>query len=72
MTTKTGGSGNGKGVELAKAKGKYHGRKTDDATHQRIIALRSAGKSIAETARLAACSTSQVKRGMREQGDANS
>jgi DNA invertase Pin-like site-specific DNA recombinase len=57
------------GVELAKVAGKYHGRKTDDATHQRIIALRTAGKSIAETARLAACSASQVKRvwGMREQ-----
>jgi len=60
------------GVELAKAKGKYHGRKTDAATHQRIIALRIAGKSIAETARLAACSGSQVKRvwGMRGQAAA--
>jgi len=60
------------GVELAKSKGRYLGRKTDDATHQRIIALRTAGKSIAETARLAACSASQVKRvwGMREQKSA--
>lgn len=57
------------GVELAKAAGKYQGRKTDTSTHERIIALRTAGKSIAETAKLAACSPSQVKRvwGMREQ-----
>lgn len=58
------------GVELAKTAGKYHGRKTDATTHQRIIALRSAGKSIAETARLAVCSQSQVKRvwAMRDRG----
>jgi DNA invertase Pin-like site-specific DNA recombinase len=57
------------GVELAKTKGKYQGRKTDTTTHQRIIALRTAGKSITETAKLATCSQSQVKRvwGMREQ-----
>jgi len=49
------------GVELAKAAGKYHGRKADTLKHQRIIALREMGKSITETARLAACSKSQVK-----------
>jgi DNA invertase Pin-like site-specific DNA recombinase len=49
------------GVELAKAAGKYHGRKPDTVKHQRIIALREMGKSITETARLAACSRSQVK-----------
>lgn len=49
------------GVELAKAAGKYHGRKADTVTHHRIIALREMGKSITETARLAACSRSQVK-----------
>jgi DNA invertase Pin-like site-specific DNA recombinase len=56
------------GVELAKSAGKCQGRKTDTVTHERIIALRTAGKSIAETAKLAACSTSQVKRvwGMKE------
>lgn len=50
------------GIALAKSAGKYGGRKADDATHARIVALRSAGKSIAETARLAGCSLSQVKR----------
>ena len=34
----------------------------DRRQHERIVALRSAGKSIAETARLAECSASQVKR----------
>lgn len=50
------------GIRLAKAAGRYAGRKTDTATHARIIALRKGGKSIAETARLAGCSQSQVKR----------
>lgn len=50
------------GVELAKKAGRYTGRRADDATHERIVALRSAGKSIAETAKLAGCSQSQVKR----------
>jgi DNA-binding CsgD family transcriptional regulator len=35
---------------------------TDTTTHERIIALRSGGRSIAETAKLAGCSESQVKR----------
>ncbi|WP_241136639.1 recombinase family protein [Achromobacter insuavis] len=50
------------GVELAKSAGRYTGRRKDAATHARIIALRSAGTSIAMTARLAECSPSQVKR----------
>lgn len=50
------------GVALAKAAGKFAGRKTDKAMHERIVALRSGNKKIAETARLAGCSTSQVKR----------
>jgi len=50
------------GVELAKAAGKYNGRKTDHKMHERIVALRSGGRSIAETAKLAGCSESQVKR----------
>ncbi|MCS8265693.1 recombinase family protein [Pseudomonas aeruginosa] len=49
------------GVELAKADGRYTGRPEDTATHERIIALRAAGRSIADTARLAQCSLSQVK-----------
>lgn len=50
------------GIALAKASGRYAGRKTDAAMHQRIAALRAGGNSIAETAKLAGCSTSQVKR----------
>jgi DNA invertase Pin-like site-specific DNA recombinase len=50
------------GIELAKSSGRYTGRKTDEAVHARIIALRSGNTSVAETARLAGCSQSQVKR----------
>ena len=50
------------GIELAKAAGRYAGRKTDTLMHERILALRSGGNSIAETAKLVGCSTSQVKR----------
>lgn len=50
------------GVELAKAAGRYKGRPEDKAQHERIVALRSSGHSIAETARLVECSQSQVKR----------
>lgn len=50
------------GIDLAKAGGKYAGRKPDDAMHQRILALRAAGHSIAQAANLAGCSESQVKR----------
>ncbi|MCZ2328961.1 recombinase family protein [Bartonella sp. F02] len=50
------------GIELAKKAGKYTGRKTDYAMHDRIVALRTAGHSIKKTAKLAGCSESQVKR----------
>ncbi|ATO57436.1 recombinase family protein [Bartonella sp. 1-1C] len=50
------------GIELAKKAGKYIGRKTDHAMHDRIVALRTAGHSIKKTAKLAGCSESQVKR----------
>ena len=50
------------GVELAKVAGKYAGRKADVGTHERIIELRGTGKTIAETAKRAGCSTAQVKR----------
>ena len=50
------------GVQLAKTAGKYSGRKANAATHQRILALRRAGQTIARTAELAWCSISQVKR----------
>jgi DNA invertase Pin-like site-specific DNA recombinase len=50
------------GVKLAVLAGKYRGRKADTAQHQRILALRASSLSIKETARLAGCSESQVKR----------
>lgn len=56
------------GVELAKGAGKYVGRKANMTIHNRIIALRTGGNSIAETAKLAPCSESQVKRVWAMQG----
>lgn len=50
------------GIELAKREGRYTGRKPNGALHGRVIALRKSGTSIAETARLAGCSESHVKR----------
>ena len=50
------------GIVIAQAAGKYAGRKADKAMHERIIDYRKAGKTIAETAKLASCSTAQVKR----------
>jgi DNA invertase Pin-like site-specific DNA recombinase len=49
------------GVEIAKAAGKYAGRKADTTAHKRIIALRQAGQTIKKTASLAGVSTAQVK-----------
>src|SRR5664279_2373929 len=40
------------GVQLAKASGKYTGRKPDKTTHQRIVVLRRAGHTIQRTAEL--------------------
>lgn len=50
------------GIDLAKASGKYTGRRPDTAKHSHIIALRSGGASITATAKAAKCSESQVKR----------
>jgi DNA invertase Pin-like site-specific DNA recombinase len=50
------------GIQLAKKAGKYTGREPNIAVHQRIIALRNAGQTIAATVFLAGCSLSQVKR----------
>ena len=50
------------GIALAKASGKYAGRKPDWAMQQRIVALRKAGYSIRATADMEGCSQSQVKR----------
>ncbi|MGC3875342.1 recombinase family protein [Halomonas sp. GXIMD04776] len=50
------------GIELAKEKGLFTGRRPDKTLHERIMALRSANFSIAETARIAGCSEASVKR----------
>lgn len=50
------------GIELARHAGRYKGRRADKTSHDRIIALRSSGHSITDTARLAQCSVTQVKR----------
>ena len=50
------------GIEIARKEKKYAGRAPDTKAHDRIIALRKGGHSIAETARLAGTSASQVKR----------
>lgn len=50
------------GVHLAKVAGKYTGRVADTKIHARILELRKVKKTIKETAELAGCSVSQVKR----------
>ena len=50
------------GIEIAKVAGVYKGRKTNHTVNARIVALRASKLSIAETATLAGCSQSQVKR----------
>ena len=49
------------GIVIAQAAGKYHGRTPDAHLHALITQLRTAGSSIAATARLAQCSTATVK-----------
>lgn len=50
------------GIAIARAAGRYTGRKPDLAQHRRIVAFRDAGMSITRTAELAGCSVAQVKR----------
>jgi len=50
------------GIAVARQRGFYTERKADKVTHDRVIALREAGHSIARTAKLAGCSVAQVKR----------
>lgn len=51
-----------RGDELAKAHGKYKGRRQEPKTHERIIVLRESAVTIARTATLARCNISQVTR----------
>lgn len=50
------------GIRLAKAQGKYKGRKANQDIHHQIIALRKSGTTIQKTADITGCSISQVKR----------
>ncbi|GAA5787281.1 recombinase family protein [Chitiniphilus shinanonensis] len=50
------------GIELARSAGKYKGRRADPHLRASVIDLRTQGLSIAKTAKLARCSTAQVKR----------
>lgn len=50
------------GIRSAQKAGKYKGRRPNKALHERIVALRTAGQTITETARIAPCSPAHVKR----------
>lgn len=58
-----------KGIELAKERGAYKGRKADTEKHKLIIKLRAQGESISATAKLANCSESLVKKVTRQERD---
>lgn len=49
------------GIAIAKANGKYKGRKANKKLHSMIIELRTSGKSINKTAEILDCSPSTVK-----------
>lgn len=50
------------GIDIARGKGIYAGRKADAKRQQQVIALREAGKSLAEVAELTGYSVSNVKK----------
>lgn len=50
------------GIAIAKAKGKYKGRRANTQLHKLIIECRSSGKSINKTAELLNCSSATVKK----------
>lgn len=50
------------GIAIAKAKGKYKGRRANTRLHKLIIECRSSGKSINKTAELLNCSSATVKK----------
>jgi len=49
------------GIRIARATGKYQGRKPDIKTHKQIIACRKSNRSITDTAKEVNCSTATVK-----------
>lgn len=50
------------GIERARSENRFAGRRADPKLHERIVALRKSQHSIKDTAQLAGCSVSQVKR----------
>ena len=58
------------GIEKAKAKGKYQGRRADINKHERISQLKAEGKSLREIAKTVGCSLSTVQRALK--GDTTS
>lgn len=56
------------GIDMAKSAGKYAGRKPRLSVHNQIIALRKGHNTIKQTAELAGCSISTVKRIWKEKG----
>lgn len=54
------------GISQAKEQGRYRGRRPDFNLHRNVYRLRSTGVSIAETAKLANCSTTMVKKIMKQ------
>ena len=50
------------GIALAKAAGRYEGRKPNLAMHKLILTLKTSGHSIERIAKLAGCSVSNVKK----------
>lgn len=50
------------GIELAKGSGRYQGRKADARRRAQVLALRTAGQSIAKAAAMTGYSLAQVKR----------
>ena len=53
------------GIEKAKAKGKYQGRRADTDKHERISQLKAEGKSLREIAKTVGCSLSTVQRALK-------
>lgn len=50
------------GIHIAQQEGRYKGRQANKTMHKRIVALKGAGQTIAQTAKLAGCSEATVKR----------
>ncbi|WP_342250886.1 recombinase family protein [Sphingomonas sp. OTU376] len=59
------------GIKRAQSEGRYRGRGVNGTLHARILALRRKGTGIRETAEIAGCSASHVKRVWANRPEAN-